>query len=157
MPGSLWMLSSWQASRSRAVHRREVSLDDLDSRLRGAVAIAAEHTLVGASGTRAAVLGALPQPSVTTDEVHAFVRTLLATGNIQIGRERAWRGGSRCTHWPANSCCTRPWQSQSAHACALRVLLKEMRHGVASLELAAMTHMMLSLGHTSHRRKALPL
>jgi hypothetical protein len=61
----------------------------VDPRLRGVVATAAEHALVGTSGTRAAVLGALPQPSVTTDEVHAFVRTLLDTGNIQIGRERA--------------------------------------------------------------------
>jgi hypothetical protein len=73
---------------AHAVHYREVPLDDVDNRLRGVIALAPEPVLVGASGNRAAVLGALPTPSVTTDEVQTFVRTLMANGNIEMGTGR---------------------------------------------------------------------
>jgi hypothetical protein len=75
---------------AEAVHRREVSLGDVDKRLRGVVAFAAEPVLVGRSGTRAAVLGALPQQTRTEDEVGAFVETLLKNGRIALdGRPKA--------------------------------------------------------------------
>jgi hypothetical protein len=69
---------------AEAVHRREVSLGDIDRRLRGVVAYAAEPVLLGRSGTRAAVLGALPEQTRTEDEVGAFVETLLKNGRIEL-------------------------------------------------------------------------
>ena len=71
---------------AHAVYQREVPLDDVSEQLAGVVMMANEPTLVGASGTRAAVLGALPQPTVTMDEVHAFARALLDNGQIDLGR-----------------------------------------------------------------------
>lgn len=71
---------------AEAVHRREVKLGDIDKRLKGVIAYAAEPVLVGASGTRAAVLGALPQPNRTENEVAAFVETLLKNGRIALGK-----------------------------------------------------------------------
>jgi hypothetical protein len=70
---------------AEAVHRREVSLGDVDKRLRGVVAYAAEPVLLGRSGTRAAVLGALPEQTRTEDEVGAFVETLLKNDRIELG------------------------------------------------------------------------
>jgi hypothetical protein len=65
-----------------AVHRREVPLGDVDNRLEGVVAYANEPMLIGSSGGRAAVLGALPEPNRTADEVTAFVETLVKHGRI---------------------------------------------------------------------------
>jgi hypothetical protein len=73
---------------AKVVHHREVPLDDLDPRLEGVVASVAQPVLVGASGTRAAVLGALPEANTTTDEVLAFVTTLLKNDAIALGGAR---------------------------------------------------------------------
>ena len=70
---------------AEVVHRREVSLGQLHSRLRGVVAYQNEPVLVGPSGDRAAVLGALPELNRTEDEVNTFVETLLANGRIAFG------------------------------------------------------------------------
>jgi hypothetical protein len=78
-----------------AVHKREVSLGSLDNRLRGVVAFAAEPVLVGHSGARAAVLGALPEPNRTEDEVNAFVETLLANGCIALGGKPAAKAAKK--------------------------------------------------------------
>jgi hypothetical protein len=48
------------------------------------VAFAAEPILIGRSGARAAVLGALPEATRTEDEVSAFVETLLRNGRIAL-------------------------------------------------------------------------
>jgi hypothetical protein len=74
---------------ARVVHEREVPLGDVDRRLRGVVARTAEPVLVGAAGSRAAVLGALPEDSTTADEVRTFVETLLAHDRIDFGRTPA--------------------------------------------------------------------
>jgi hypothetical protein len=74
---------------AEAVHRREVRLGDIDKRLKGVIAYAAEPVLVGASGARAAVLGALPEPNRTENEVAAFVETLLKNGRIALGKSVA--------------------------------------------------------------------
>jgi hypothetical protein len=50
-----------QLGAAEIVHRREVSLGQLHSRLRGVVAYQNEPVLVGSSGARAAVLGTLPE------------------------------------------------------------------------------------------------
>src|SRR5262249_4187808 len=74
---------------AEVVHRREVALGQVHSRLRGVVAYQNEPVLVGSSGARAAVLGALPELNRTEDEVNAFVETLLANGRIAFGAKAA--------------------------------------------------------------------
>jgi hypothetical protein len=67
---------------TEACHERQVELSGLSERLEGVVAIGAEPALVGAEHRRAAVLGALPDPRMTRDEVRAFVRGLVARSAI---------------------------------------------------------------------------
>jgi len=67
---------------TEACHERQVQLSGLSERLEGVVAMGAEPTLVGAEHRRAAVLGALPDPQMTQDEVRAFVRGLVARNAI---------------------------------------------------------------------------
>jgi Fungalysin metallopeptidase (M36) len=65
-----------------AVHQREVSLGEVHAKLKGVVALAAESVLVGVSGGRAAALGALPDASVTTNEVLSYVNALVKNERI---------------------------------------------------------------------------
>jgi hypothetical protein len=78
---------------AKAVHRRDVALGKLDRRLKGVVAPAVESVLVGASAARAVVLGHLPNPGTTIDEVHHFVGTLLEHGAIAVGTARRRAAG----------------------------------------------------------------
>jgi hypothetical protein len=73
---------------AEVVHQREIDLGKVDKRLKGVVGLAPETVLVGGSGGRAALLGALPEPNQTEDEVAAFVETLLRFGRIKLGRGR---------------------------------------------------------------------
>ncbi len=66
----------------QATHLREVSLGHMDSKLKGVVAMAPEQVLVGSEHRTGAILGALPEPTASTDEVTAFVQTLLASNRI---------------------------------------------------------------------------
>jgi hypothetical protein len=68
----------------QAVHHRRIALAPVDRRLRGVVVPAVESVLVGASAARAVVLGQLPDPRTTIDEVHHFVRTLLTGGTLHV-------------------------------------------------------------------------
>lgn len=77
-----------------AVHTRSVALGALDARLKGVVAMAPEPMMVGASGARAAVMGALPQAGDTEAEVQAFVGSLLAHGRISMGTAKAKARGA---------------------------------------------------------------
>ena len=70
-----------------AVHRRFVKLGGIDKRLSGVVAAAAESVLVGSRVGSAEILGALPEPAATADEVKAFVATLVEHGRIQFEGE----------------------------------------------------------------------
>lgn len=75
---------------TEVVHQREVPLTGLDSRLKGVVAIAPEPVLVKPEGGMSALASALPDASTSTDEVHAFVETLLEHNRIAFdGRSRA--------------------------------------------------------------------
>ena len=67
-----------------AVHSRDVPLGAVDKRLAGVVAVGYEPVMVGGSGGRAAVMGALPNATDTESEVHAFVRSLLAHDDIDL-------------------------------------------------------------------------
>ncbi|MGQ0658283.1 MAG: hypothetical protein ACT4NU_09340 [Chromatiales bacterium] len=75
---------------AKAIHRRSVPLGVLDRRLKGVIVPAVESVLVGASARRAAVLGQLPDPLTTVDEVQHFVHTLLQHGSLALraGRQR---------------------------------------------------------------------
>jgi hypothetical protein len=78
---------------AEVVHRREIPLGSMDKRLRGVVAIQSEPVLVGSSGARAALLGALPEMNRTEDEVGAFVETLLANDRIAMGAQASALAG----------------------------------------------------------------
>lgn len=67
-----------------AVQSRAISLSGLDPQLKGVVAMAQDPVMVGASGARAAVLGAMPHPADADSEVHAFVESLLAHKRIRL-------------------------------------------------------------------------
>ncbi|HEX8735595.1 MAG TPA: M36 family metallopeptidase [Pyrinomonadaceae bacterium] len=71
-----------------AVHHREVSLSDVSDKLKGVVAFAAEPVLVGGVSGRAAIMSALPESFTTTDEVHAFVQSLLKNDQIAFEDEK---------------------------------------------------------------------
>lgn len=72
----------------RAVQTRSVPLGTLHPQLRGVVALTDEPVIVGASGERAAVLGAVPHTSDTDVEVRAFVESLLAHRRIDLGKAK---------------------------------------------------------------------
>jgi len=75
----------------KAVHQRPVRLDALAKRLKKVVVMASESVLVGRSGTRAAVLGQLPEERATQEEATIFVRTLLKHQSITLGKPKAKR------------------------------------------------------------------
>lgn len=60
-----------------ATHVRSVALGQLAPQLKGVVALAPERVTVGATGSRAAVMGALPNAVDTESEVLEFVQMLL--------------------------------------------------------------------------------
>jgi Fungalysin metallopeptidase (M36) len=70
-----------------AVQTRDVQLGSVDPKLKGVVAIAHEPVIVGASGSRAAVMGAVPNVAETESEVKAFVGSLVAHRRIGYGRK----------------------------------------------------------------------
>jgi hypothetical protein len=72
-----------------ATHAREVPLASVSTKLKGVVAVAHEPVMVGASGRKAAVIGAMPHAADTEAEVLAFVETLLAHDRIDFGTEKA--------------------------------------------------------------------
>ena len=78
---------------TKAVHHRGVALAGVDKRLKNVIAQAVETVLVGSSAARAVVLGQLPDPSTTIDEVNHFVGTLLEHGAVLVaaGKKAAMR------------------------------------------------------------------
>jgi hypothetical protein len=73
---------------AEAIHFREVPLTGLSDRLSGVVAVAPEPVLIGASGTRSAIMSAMPDANTTNDEVRAFVESLLENQSIEFDRPR---------------------------------------------------------------------
>ena len=65
-------------------YQAPVSLDDVDSRLAGVVAMADVSVLVGGSGGQAAVLGSLPHPDDNADAVRNFVSSLVAHDQVEL-------------------------------------------------------------------------
>jgi hypothetical protein len=72
----------------QAMHTREIPLGDMDSRLRGVVAMAHEPVMVGASGRRASVVGTMPHGADSEAEVRSFVQSLLEHGRIELGQPK---------------------------------------------------------------------
>jgi hypothetical protein len=77
-------MSAIGADTVSAVQTRGVALSSLSPKLRGVVAMAQEPVLVGNSGGRAAVMGALPNPANTDSEVLAFVESLLQHNRLKL-------------------------------------------------------------------------
>ena len=67
---------------------RDVSLGSVHSSLKGCVVRVADSVLVGASGNRAAVLGALPDVDSTTEEVLSYVDSLVKHKRILTKRPK---------------------------------------------------------------------
>jgi hypothetical protein len=76
----------------KATHLREVSLGDIDSKLKGVVAVVPEPVLVGSASPTAAILGELPESTATIHEVKSFVQTLLETNRIAFDRQSVRTG-----------------------------------------------------------------
>jgi hypothetical protein len=57
------------------------------------VALAPETVLVGGSGGRAAILGASPETTATTDEVMSYVESLVRHDRIEFGEKRQGKRG----------------------------------------------------------------
>ena len=86
----------------QAVHQREVPLGDVHAKLKGVIAMAAETVLVGASGGRAAALGALPDASATTNEVLSYVDSLIKheriAFDVKAAMEETKKAANYATH-----------------------------------------------------------
>ena len=70
---------------TRATHKREVSLSEVDKRFSGVIAVADEPIFVGAMGKSAILLGALPEGYTTETEVRSFVKSLLEHDRVMFG------------------------------------------------------------------------
>lgn len=71
----------------KVVRSRDVELGTVDKSLKGVVCKAHDPVMVGTSGTRAAVVGALPNAAGTDSEVMDFVKTLVDNGQIDTGKK----------------------------------------------------------------------
>jgi hypothetical protein len=78
---------------AKAKYRVPVALDGVDPRLDGVVATADVQVLVGESGGRAAVLGALPRPDANVEAVREFAASLAQAGQIAFDGDAAVPGG----------------------------------------------------------------
>ncbi|MGH9565546.1 MAG: hypothetical protein ACRD4I_06160, partial [Candidatus Angelobacter sp.] len=71
-----------------AVQTRAIALGKLHPQLKGVVALSREPVMVGESGGRAAIMGAVPHVSDTDREVWAFVESLLTHRRIKMGKKQ---------------------------------------------------------------------
>ena len=67
---------------NEAIHDRAVPLKGLSPKLARVSAVGVEPSMIGEANRHAAVLGALPDPQSTTDEVRSFVASLVRQGAI---------------------------------------------------------------------------
>jgi hypothetical protein len=84
-----------------AVQSRNVSLTGLAPQLNGVVAIAQEPVMVGRSGARAAVMGAMPNNADTDTEVQAFVASLVE--HRRIAFPRSGRAAAVASSYPQHT------------------------------------------------------
>ena len=79
------------------LNTREISLSSVDKDLKGVVCMAHEPVNIGASGGRAAVMGAMPHPENTDKEVIEFVKALLEHDRIDLDKKKnpQWRARDR--------------------------------------------------------------
>lgn len=92
----------------QAQHTREISLNALDKRLKGVVALGHELVTIGDSGGRAAILGTIPNAADTEGEVRNYVRSLLQHDAIELGAtkksmQRATKQAIGLTHGPTHT------------------------------------------------------
>ena len=70
---------------AQLVHTQRVALGSVDKRLKGVTVDAPVSILVGNSGGRAALMGQMPELVSTEREVEAFVKALIANGQVELG------------------------------------------------------------------------
>ena len=70
---------------AQLVHTQRVPLGSVDKRLKGVTVDAPVSILVGNSGGRAALMGQMPELVSTEREVEAFVKALIANGQVEFG------------------------------------------------------------------------
>lgn len=69
---------------TRAVVHKQVDLSSVHKALAGVVAQVDVPVNVGASGARAAIVGLMPEPVATDQEVQTFARSLIENGQIEL-------------------------------------------------------------------------
>jgi hypothetical protein len=69
----------------KVTRSRDVDLGAVDKNLKGVVCKAHDPVMVGTSGTRAAIVGPLPNAAGTDSEVLDFVKTLVENGQVDTG------------------------------------------------------------------------
>lgn len=67
-----------------ATHQREVPLDDIHAKLKGVVAMAAQTAFVGKTHEALTIMGHVSSPQNTDMDVEAFVKSLVANGQILL-------------------------------------------------------------------------
>jgi hypothetical protein len=81
---------------NEAIHDRAVPLKGLSPKLARVSAVGVEPSMIGEANRHAAVLGALPDPQSTTDEVRSFVASLVRQGAIAYdGKDKGKSAGTR--------------------------------------------------------------
>ena len=92
------MMGDMGADTVSAVQTRGVALGSLNVKLKGVMAMAHETVMVGNSGGRAAVMGALPNAANTDSEVLAFVESLLVHKRLQLPGSKGGEYPKHTTH-----------------------------------------------------------
>jgi hypothetical protein len=87
---------------TRAVLHKEIDLSGVHRALKGVVAKVDVPVMVGESGTRAAIVGPMPEPVATEEEVQTFVRSLVEQGQIEWPTQRVVGGTRRAANTNTN-------------------------------------------------------
>ena len=98
-----------------AVQTRSVPLGSVDPKLKGVVAMAHEPVIVGSSGARAAVMGAVPNAAETESEVKAFVESLLAHKRIGFAGKAAKKVAKKAAKKSAVAAVAKPAPDHVTH------------------------------------------
>jgi hypothetical protein len=80
---------------TRAVLHKEVELGSVHKALAGVVALVDVPVIVGGSGKRAAVVGQVPEPVATDEEVQLFVKSLVENDQIELPSAKKSNGTAK--------------------------------------------------------------
>jgi Fungalysin metallopeptidase (M36) len=80
---------------TRAVLHKEVELGSVHKALAGVVALVDVPVIVGGSGKQAAIVGQVPEPVATDEEVQLFVKSLVANDQIELPAAKKSNGAAK--------------------------------------------------------------